>query len=75
LTEEEITNTVKDVTAQGDYIKVMIAHRLSTVMHADKIFVLEQGKIIANYKAIGNSYGAENLGGIEIAEANLKITE
>jgi ATP-binding cassette subfamily B protein len=46
LTEEEITNTVKDVTAQGDYITVMIAHRLSTVMHADKIFVLEQGKII-----------------------------
>lgn len=46
LTEEEITNTVKDVTAQGDYITVMIAHRLSTIMHADKIFVLEQGKII-----------------------------
>lgn len=46
LTEEEITNTVKDVTAQGDYITVMIAHRLSTVMHADRIFVLEQGQII-----------------------------
>ena len=46
LTEEEITNTVKEVTAQGDYITVMIAHRLSTIMHADKIFVLEQGKII-----------------------------
>lgn len=46
LTEEEITNTVKDVTAQGNYITVMIAHRLSTVMHADRIFVLEQGQII-----------------------------
>jgi ATP-binding cassette subfamily B protein len=23
----------------------MIAHRLSTIMHADKIFVLEQGKL------------------------------
>lgn len=46
LTEEEITNTVKAVTAQGDYITVMIAHRLSTVMHADRIFVLEQGQII-----------------------------
>ncbi|MFD2520860.1 ABC transporter ATP-binding protein [Emticicia soli] len=46
LTEEEITNTVKAVTAQGDYITVMIAHRLSTVMHADRIFVLEQGQIV-----------------------------
>lgn len=46
LTEEEITNTVKSVTAQGNYITVMIAHRLSTVMHADRIFVLEQGQII-----------------------------
>ncbi|RYU97689.1 ABC transporter ATP-binding protein [Emticicia agri] len=46
LTEEEITNTVKNVTAQGDYITVMIAHRLSTIMHADRIFVLEQGQII-----------------------------
>lgn len=46
LTEEEITNTVKNVTAQGNYITVMIAHRLSTIMHADRIFVLEQGQII-----------------------------
>ncbi len=46
ITEEEITNTVKQVTSIGEYITVIIAHRLSTVMHADRIFVLEQGKII-----------------------------
>jgi ATP-binding cassette subfamily B protein len=46
LTEEEITNTVKNVTANGNYITVMIAHRLSTVMHADRIYVLEKGNII-----------------------------
>ena len=46
ITEEEITDTVKAVTANGGYITVMIAHRLSTIMHADRIFVLEKGKII-----------------------------
>jgi ATP-binding cassette, subfamily B, bacterial len=37
---------VKQVTADGNYITVMIAHRLSTIMHADRIYVLERGKII-----------------------------
>jgi ATP-binding cassette subfamily B protein len=27
-------------------ITILIAHRLSTVMHADRIYVLERGKIV-----------------------------
>ena len=46
LTEEEINKTIKDVSKQGSRITVLIAHRLSTVMHADTIYVLEKGKII-----------------------------
>src|SRR3954468_2513555 len=46
LTEEEITRTIRDVSASRDVITVLIAHRLSTVMHADRIHVLELGKII-----------------------------
>jgi ATP-binding cassette subfamily B protein len=46
LTEEEISQTIRDVSERGEHITILIAHRLSTVMHADTIFVLERGKII-----------------------------
>jgi ATP-binding cassette subfamily B protein len=46
ITEEEITDTIKDVSIQRQQITVLIAHRLSTIMHADRIYVLEQGEII-----------------------------
>ena len=46
LTEEGITDTIRAVAANRDVITLMIAHRLSTVLHADRIFVLEQGRII-----------------------------
>ncbi|MEY3416444.1 MAG: hypothetical protein RL060_555, partial [Bacteroidota bacterium] len=45
ITEEEITQTIKTITANKTHITVMIAHRLSTIMHADQIFVLEKGKV------------------------------
>ena len=46
LTEEEITDTIKDVTSGNDQITILIAHRLSTIMHADRIYVLEGGEVI-----------------------------
>lgn len=49
ITEEEINSTIKSISGQHR-ITVLIAHRLSTIMHADKIFVLEQGKIIEQGK-------------------------
>lgn len=45
ITEEEINQTIRKISDQNR-ITVLIAHRLSTIMHCDKIFVLEQGKII-----------------------------
>ncbi len=45
ITEEEITNTIKQISEDKAQITVMIAHRLSTIMHADRIYVLEKGQI------------------------------
>jgi len=50
LTEEEITSTIKKISEGKDLITIMIAHRLSTVMYADRIYVLERGRIIESGK-------------------------
>jgi ATP-binding cassette subfamily B protein len=46
LTEEEISRTMREVASSREVITILIAHRLSTVMHADRIYVLERGKIV-----------------------------
>jgi ATP-binding cassette subfamily B protein len=46
LTEEEIGATIREVANSRDVITIMIAHRLSTIMHADRIHVLERGRIV-----------------------------
>jgi ATP-binding cassette subfamily B protein len=45
ITEEAITSTIKKISSEREQITVLIAHRLSTIMHADRIYVLEQGKV------------------------------
>lgn len=47
LVEKEITETIQAVSTKNkNLMTVLVAHRLSTVMHADRIYVLEQGQII-----------------------------
>ena len=46
LTEEEITQTIREVSSQRNQITILIAHRLSTILHADRIYVLEKGKVV-----------------------------
>jgi ATP-binding cassette subfamily B protein len=46
LTEEEISRTVRDLSATRRHLTILIAHRLSTILHADCIHVLERGRIV-----------------------------
>jgi ATP-binding cassette subfamily B protein len=50
ITEEEISKTIRDVSTRADQITILIAHRLSTVLHADRIYVLERGHIVESGK-------------------------
>lgn len=46
ITEEDITETIKNIASEQKQIIISIAHRLSTIMYADRIFVLEKGHIV-----------------------------
>ena len=71
LTEEEISETVREISMRGDLITILIAHRLSTVLHADRIFVLEKGQIVES----GRHEGLLDLKGLYYAMWRQQIGE
>ena len=46
ITEQEISKSIRDVSRSKNQIVILIAHRLSTVAHADTIYVLEKGRTV-----------------------------
>ena len=58
ISEQYVQNTIKHLREHGKTI-ILIAHRLSTVRHADKIMVLENGKLLeeGNHSALFEKRG------------------
>jgi len=51
LTEKDITQTIKEIEeTHPNMISILVAHRLSTIAHVKKIYVLEKGKIVESGK-------------------------
>ncbi len=46
VSEAEIQEALKDISKERSLTKIIIAHRLSTVQHADQILVMERGKLV-----------------------------
>lgn len=55
ITEHAITETIRDISkSRPNLTSVIIAHRLSTVAHADQIYVFEKGEVVeqGNHEAL-----------------------
>jgi ATP-binding cassette subfamily B protein len=65
ITEKAITETIRALTTAGQHrrMTVLVAHRLSTIQHAQRIYVLAKGRIVemgthASLLAEGGLYAA-----------------
>ena len=60
LVEGKITDTIKWIAQKNNHLmSILVAHRLSTIMHVDRIYVLENGNLIesGNHESLLKEWG------------------
>jgi ATP-binding cassette, subfamily B, bacterial len=45
ISEESVNNVIRKISSENEMICILVAHRISTIMHADIIYVMERGVI------------------------------
>jgi len=80
LTESGISQTIRKLSKRREFVTILIAHRLSTLCHAKRIYVLDRGRIVESgtHEALLQGQGLDSrlwLRQIGIGSAEIRLSQ